>query len=61
MVQTLCRHVSLLPTPSSQRAPFAPHNDASNKRWSFRDVEAMAQHVETDPIFVDADASERLI
>ena len=48
----------LVHTSSPQRAPFAPHNDASSKRWSFRDVEAMAQYVEADPIFVDADASK---
>ena len=50
-------HFFFKPISTPQRAPFAPHNDASNKRWSFRDVEAMAQYVETDPIFVDADAS----
>ena len=41
----------------TQRAQFTPKNDPEQGRWSWRDVAAMSQYAETEPIMVDADAS----
>ena len=55
----LCMCVSVVfPPLACQRAPFAPKNDPEQNHWSFRDVEAMAQRVGTEPILLDADASK---
>ena len=58
----VCTHVlmhSVLFYVTQQRAPFAPKNQPEQNHWSFRDVEAMAQQVGTEPILLDADASEK--
>lgn len=44
---------------SCQRLPFAPRNDADSNHWNHKDIDGMSQVAGTDPILVDADASEQ--
>uniref|UniRef100_H3BFS8 SURF1-like protein n=1 Tax=Latimeria chalumnae TaxID=7897 RepID=H3BFS8_LATCH len=37
------------------RKPFVPQNNTEKNRWHYRDLEAMAQVTEAEPIFIDAD------
>ncbi|XP_059850222.1 surfeit locus protein 1 [Hypanus sabinus] len=37
------------------RKPFTPQNDVERNCWHYRDVEAMAQIANTEPILIDAD------
>ncbi|KAK2499365.1 hypothetical protein MC885_007084 [Smutsia gigantea] len=39
------------------RKPFVPENNPEKNQWHYRDLEAMARLVGTDPIFIDADFS----
>ncbi|XP_078282540.1 LOW QUALITY PROTEIN: surfeit locus protein 1 [Rhinoraja longicauda] len=40
---------------SETRKPFIPQNDIEKNIWHYRDLEAMAQVVDTEPILIDAD------
>ena len=44
-----------------QRQQFRPQNDIENNRWSFRDIEAMAYRLGTEPILLDATVGGYLI
>ncbi|XP_053774883.2 surfeit locus protein 1 [Desmodus rotundus] len=37
------------------RKPFVPENNPERNHWHYRDLEAMAKFMGTDPIFIDAD------
>lgn len=37
------------------RKPFVPRNDVERNRWHYRDLEAMANLIGAEPIFIDAD------
>lgn len=39
------------------RKPFVPENNPERNHWHYRDLEAMAKFMGTDPIFIDADFS----
>eukprot|EP00058_Branchiostoma_floridae_P007036 XP_002592524.1 hypothetical protein BRAFLDRAFT_118944 [Branchiostoma floridae] len=39
---------------NEKRAPFVPKNDIAHNRWHYRDVEAMAQLTEAQPIYIEA-------
>uniref|UniRef100_UPI00398EEF5D surfeit locus protein 1 n=1 Tax=Pristiophorus japonicus TaxID=55135 RepID=UPI00398EEF5D len=39
---------------SETRKPFIPQNDVENNCWHYRDLDAMAQVVGTEPILIDA-------
>lgn len=41
-----------------QKPVFSPKNDIVANKWSWRDVQAMANHLGTQPIFIDADHSK---
>ncbi|XP_067826102.1 surfeit locus protein 1 [Heptranchias perlo] len=40
---------------SETRKPFIPQNDVEKNYWYYRDLKAMAQVVDTEPILIDAD------
>ncbi|XP_072422162.1 surfeit locus protein 1 isoform X1 [Chiloscyllium punctatum] len=42
---------------TERRRPFTPQNDVERNCWYYRDLEAMAQAMGTEPIFIDADFS----
>ena len=41
-----------------QRPQFGAHNDVHRNQWFNRDLEAMAEALNTDEVFIDADRSE---
>lgn len=43
---------------SETRKPFVPENNVEQKRWYYRDLEAMARVTGAEPIFIDADYSK---
>lgn len=44
-----------------KRPHFSPHNDPAHNHWSYKDVALMAQHTDTTPLFLDADASSTVL
>ena len=41
-----------------QRPQFGAHNDVHRNQWFNRDLEAMAEALNTEEVFIDADRSE---